>query len=86
MKSIFPFILLGLLCSCSSKGPQSQKDPQIHEWRGEMKLVSYDEGTIEEVGSFKITRGNKEHFSHPVIRQGVLYVRHGDVLMAFDIS
>ncbi|MEN8155563.1 MAG: PQQ-binding-like beta-propeller repeat protein [Bacteroidota bacterium] len=54
--------------------------------RGEMKLVSYDKGDIEEVSSFKITRGNKEHFSHPVINQGVLYIRHGDVLMAFDIA
>ena len=57
-----------------------------YNFRGEMKLVSYSEGNLEEVSSFRITRGSQEHFSHPVIHQGVLYQRHGDVLMAFDIS
>ena len=53
--------------------------------RGEMKLVSYDQGKLQEISSFKITRGTKQHFSHPVIYRGVLYQRHGQVLMAFDI-
>jgi outer membrane protein assembly factor BamB len=57
-----------------------------YNWKGEMKLVGYDEGKMTEVSSFKITRGEKEHFSHPVIHRGVLYLRHGDVLMAFDIN
>jgi hypothetical protein len=42
--------------------------------------------SIREVSSFRITRGTKEHFSHPVIHNGVLYQRRGDALMAFDIS
>ncbi len=53
--------------------------------RGELKLISYDEGKMQEISSFKIRKGTKEHFSHPVIYQGVLYQRHGQVLMAFDI-
>lgn len=57
-----------------------------YNWKGEMKLISYDEGKMEEVSSFDITRGSKEHFAHPVIHQGMLYIRHGDVIMAFDIS
>jgi hypothetical protein len=32
-----------------------------------------------------MTRGSKEHFSHPVIKNGVLYQRRGDALMAFGI-
>jgi len=57
-----------------------------YNFSGDLQLVSYREGKMEKVSSFKITRGNKEHFSHPVIHKGVLYLRHGTVLMAFDIS
>lgn len=53
--------------------------------KGEMMLVSFDKGNIEKVSSYKITRGNKEHFAHPVIYNGILYQRHGNVLMAYDI-
>jgi hypothetical protein len=38
-----------------------------------------------QAGSFKVNAGTKEHFSHPVIHMGVLYIRHGNVLMAYDI-
>ena len=57
-----------------------------YNFQGDMKLVSYHEGKMNEVSSFKINRGSKEHFSHPVIQNGVLYLRHGEVLMAFDIA
>lgn len=57
-----------------------------YNFKGEMKLVSYEQGKLKEISSFDITRGSKEHFSHPVIHNGSLYLRHGDVLMAFDIS
>ena len=54
--------------------------------RGEMKLISFTEGKMNEVSSFKITKGSGHHFSHPVIYQGVLYQRRGDALMAYEIS
>jgi outer membrane protein assembly factor BamB len=54
--------------------------------RGEMKLISYDAGKLEEVSSFKITKGTRHHFSHPVIHKGVLYQRRGQALMAYDIT
>ncbi|MDX2429749.1 MAG: PQQ-binding-like beta-propeller repeat protein [Bacteroides sp.] len=57
-----------------------------YNFQGDLKLISYAEGKMEEVSSFKITRGEKEHFSHPVINNGVLYLRHGGVLMAFGLT
>lgn len=57
-----------------------------YTFRGDMNLVSYEEGKMEEISSFRITRGSKEHFSHPVIHKGVLYLRHGGVLMAFNLA
>ncbi|RLD69215.1 MAG: hypothetical protein DRI98_10830, partial [Bacteroidetes bacterium] len=53
--------------------------------RGQMILLSYIEGKMKEVSSFKITKGTRHHFSHPVIHNGVLYQRRGDALMAYDI-
>lgn len=56
-----------------------------YNFGGEVKLVAFEEGAMEEISSFRINRGSKEHFSHPVIHEGVFYLRHGDVLMAFDL-
>lgn len=53
---------------------------------GEMALVeaSPDEFTI--VSKFKVPLGTKEHWARPVIDNGVLYIRHGDALMAYNIK
>jgi len=53
---------------------------------GNMLLLSYDNGDIEEISSFKITKGDLQHFSHPVINKSVLYIRHGQALIAYDIK
>ncbi len=53
--------------------------------RGQLSLVSYEQGKMKQESIFKIVRGTREHFSHPVIKNGILYQRHGDTLMAFDI-
>ncbi|WP_346857684.1 PQQ-binding-like beta-propeller repeat protein [uncultured Draconibacterium sp.] len=54
---------------------------------GKLSLLSHDKiGKMTEQGQFKITRGGQEHFSHPVIKDGILYQRHGEVLMAFDVK
>jgi outer membrane protein assembly factor BamB len=53
--------------------------------RGELKLLSYNKGKMQEISSFKITKGTKEHFAHPVIYRGILYQRRGNMLMAYDI-
>jgi outer membrane protein assembly factor BamB len=57
-----------------------------YNWGGELSLVSCENGRMQKQCAFKITRGTKEHFSHPVIKNGVLYQRRGDALMAFDIQ
>jgi outer membrane protein assembly factor BamB len=53
--------------------------------KGDLMLLSYNQGKIKKVSSFRIKEGNLQHFSHPVIHEGVLYQRHGNALMAFDI-
>ncbi len=41
---------------------------------------------MELVSSFKVTRGTKAHFAHPVICNGILYIRHGKSLLAYKIK
>jgi hypothetical protein len=54
--------------------------------RGDVALVKPDPGDFDVVSSFRIDKGSGPHWAHPVIRDGRLYVRHGEVLMVFDIS
>lgn len=53
---------------------------------GEISLVKNSGSKMEVVSKFKIDKGTREHFAHPVISKGVLYIRHGKVLMAYNIK
>ena len=54
--------------------------------KGLLGLVKPTPDGYDMVSSFKIEMGEKEHWAHPAISHGVLYIRHGEVLMAFDIA
>lgn len=53
---------------------------------GVLALIDANEKGSRVISSFEIPLGDKEHWAHPVIDSGVLYVRHGNALMAFNIS
>lgn len=57
-----------------------------YNMRGELMLFSYDRGKLTRVSDFRVTKGTREHFSHPVIYQGVLYVRRGNAIMGYDLK
>ena len=54
--------------------------------KGEMALVNATPEKFEVVSRFPIVKGTEQHWAHPVIHQGILYVRHGDTLMAYKIK
>ncbi|MCL2511919.1 MAG: PQQ-like beta-propeller repeat protein [Bacteroidales bacterium] len=54
--------------------------------KGEMALVKATPEKFDLISQFPITLGTDQHWAHPVIYQGVLYVRHGDTLMAYKIK
>ncbi len=56
-----------------------------YNFRGEVMLINADPVNMDVVSKFRITKGAKEHFAHPVIHAGKLYVRHGNFLQAFKI-
>ena len=53
---------------------------------GVMNLIKITGTKMEITGKFKVREGSKEHFAHPVISNGVLYIRHGNALIAYDIK
>jgi outer membrane protein assembly factor BamB len=53
--------------------------------KGQIGLFKPEGPKMTLVSSFKVTRGTKAHYAHPVICQGVMYVRHGRSLLGYDI-
>lgn len=55
------------------------------EKRGYFGIAAATPKDFDILSSFQIEAGDGQHWSHPVINKGILYVRHGDVLMAYNI-
>lgn len=57
----------------------------LYNEKGPMNLIKV-EPKFEVVSSFRVKKGTKEHFAHPVIKNGILYIRHGNALIAYKIK
>jgi hypothetical protein len=53
---------------------------------GIVNLVKATPTGFERTGRFTVTQGSAQHWTHPTIADGRLYIRHGDVLIAYDIK
>jgi outer membrane protein assembly factor BamB len=56
------------------------------EKKGNIALVEATPDDFKVVSQFKVPLGRGPHWSHLVIRNGILYVRHEDALMAYSIK
>jgi outer membrane protein assembly factor BamB len=56
------------------------------ERRGAVALVKPTNDKFDIASEFRITKGEGPHWSHPVINSGVLYIRHGSALMAYNLK
>jgi hypothetical protein len=56
------------------------------EKTGNMALVIPSPERFEVISSFKVPLGSGPHWAHPVICNGILYIRHGETLMAYHIK
>lgn len=54
--------------------------------RGELALAKPNPEKFEVISQTKVTHGSAQHWSHPVIKDGVLYQRHGEALVAYKIK
>lgn len=57
------------------------------EKRGNVGLLKATPEKFDLVSSFKVTQGSSgPYWAHPVIHNGILYLRHNNALMAYDIK
>jgi outer membrane protein assembly factor BamB len=54
--------------------------------KGEIALVSANPSEFNVISKFMVPLGADQHWSHPVLRQGKMYVRHGNALMAYNVK
>jgi len=71
-----------------SKGTIISADNMLYcfdDKRGYVGLVPANPEKFEVISEFKITKGEGPFWAHPTIHNGILYIRHGNALMAYSI-
>ena len=70
------------------KGPVIYDEGNLYCYseRGELALVEANPEKFNIISETKVNMGSAQHWSHPVINDGRLYLRHGNVLMAYKIK
>jgi outer membrane protein assembly factor BamB len=58
----------------------------FEERSGTVALANPNPSKLDIVSEFKITRGEGPFWAHPAIRNGKMYIRHGEVLMVYQIK
>lgn len=54
--------------------------------RGELALVEANPKAFNVISKTKVELGTAQHWAHPVINNGRLFIRHGDALIAYKIK
>ena len=73
----------------ASKGSIVAADGMLYmydERRGMVALARPNPEKLDIVSQFRVDKGTGPHWAHPVIHDGVLYIRHGEMLRAYDIK
>ncbi len=73
----------------NTKGPIVAADGLLYcyeERTGNVALVNPNPEKFDIISTFKIAEGSGPHWGHPYIKDGKLLIRHGDVLMVFNIK
>ena len=72
-----------------SRGSLISADGMLYffeEKSGHVALVNPDASKLDVISEFQVTKGEGPFWAHPVINKGKLYIRHGDVLLAYLIK
>jgi hypothetical protein len=54
--------------------------------RGELALVKASPEAFQVLSKTRVKLGSEQHWAHPMIHNGVLYLRHGQALIAYAIK
>ena len=72
-----------------TKGSVISADGMLYlyeEKGGNVALVKPDVGGLKVISTFQAKGGEGPHWAHPAIYNGLLYIRHGSVLLVYDIN
>ncbi len=71
-----------------SKGSLVMADGLLYAYneRGNVGLIQPETDSFKVISEFKITKGAGPHWAHPFVSNQKLLIRHGDVLMVYDIA
>jgi outer membrane protein assembly factor BamB len=58
----------------------------LYSEKGEIAIAEASPNAFKMLGFAKVEKGTAQHWAHPVINNGILYVRHGDALIAYKIK
>lgn len=58
----------------------------LYSDRGELAMAEASADSFNLLGKTKVEKGTAQHWAHPVINNGILYLRHGDALIAYKIK
>ncbi len=54
--------------------------------KGELFMAEANPAGLNIISKTKVTLGSEQHWAHPVVYYGILYVRHGNTLVAYKIT
>jgi hypothetical protein len=57
----------------------------LYSEKGELALAEANPNAFKLLSQTKVEKGSAQHWAHPVINDGTLYVRHGNALIAYKI-
>ena len=71
----------------NTKGSLVMADGMFYAYneRGFVGLIKPGTDKFEVVSQFRVTKGAGPHWAHPFIADGKLFLRHGEILMVYDI-
>ena len=70
------------------KGPIIFSDGLLYMYseKGDVVLAKPNPTKFEPLSAFKMEEGSGQHWAHPVVKNGRLYIRHGDVMHVYDVA
>lgn len=57
----------------------------LYSQRGELVLARPGKSSFEIISETRVSMGSGQHWAHPVINDGKLFIRHGNALITYDI-
>jgi outer membrane protein assembly factor BamB len=58
----------------------------LYSEKGELAVAEASQKAFKILGQTKVEKGNAQHWAHSVINDGILYVRHGNALIAYKVK